>query len=375
MTRKRRLHRRDFVKLTAVAGAALASSALTGCGASPSTSEPTSLPPHPTTPPFEPIQPTAAPTSTPTQVPSPTALPAGRVVLVRTDDRVEGVRTALDLLQADSVRGKSLFIKPNFNSADAFPGSTHPDTLLTLGKTLQAQGAGHLTVGDRSGMGDTRAVMQSKGVFAMADELGWSTIVFDELGADDWTLLQPESSHWRYGFALPKRVLVADGIVQTCCLKTHRFGGQFTLSLKNSVGLAARWIPGEGHDYMSELHGSSNQRRMIAEINTAYQPDLILMDAMQAFIDGGPDRGTRVVPGLILASTDRVALDAVGVAILRWYGTTPDVARGPIFEQEQIARAVKLGLGVSGPSEIELIAADQKSAAFAAPLKDLLAAG
>jgi uncharacterized protein (DUF362 family) len=98
------------------------------------------------------------------------------------------------------------------------------------------------------------------------------------------------------------------------------------------------------------------------------------MDAMQAFIDGGPDRGTRVAPGLILAATDRVALDAVGVAILRWYGTTPDVARGPIFEQEQIARAAKLGLGVSSPSEIGLITPDEKSAAFAAPLKDLLAA-
>jgi uncharacterized protein (DUF362 family) len=296
------------------------------------------------------------------------------VVLVRTDDRVEGTKRALELLEVDSVRGKSLFIKPNFNSADPFPGSTHPDTLLALGKSLQAMGADHLTVGDRSGMGDTRAVMQSKGVFAMADELGWSTLVLDELGADDWTLMQPDSSHWRYGFALPRLVLAKEGVVQTCCLKTHRFGGQFTLSLKNSVGLAARWIPGEGHDYMNELHGSANQRRMIAEINTAYQPDLILMDAMQAFIDGGPDRGTRVAPGLILAATDRVALDAVGVAILRWYGTTPDVARGPIFEQEQIARAAKLGLGVSSPSEIGLITPDEKSAAFAAPLKDLLAA-
>jgi len=297
------------------------------------------------------------------------------VVLVRTDDRAEGILTALNLLQADPVKGKSLFLKPNFNSADAFPGSTHPDTLLTLGKALGSMGAGHLTVGDRSGMGDTRAVMKSKGVFTMADELGWSTVVFDELAAEDWARLQPDSSHWAYGFAVPQPVLSADGVVQTCCLKTHRFGGQFTLSLKNSVGFAARWVPGEGYDYMGELHNSRNQRRMIAEINTAYQPDLILMDAMQAFINGGPEQGTRVAPGVILAAMDRVALDAVGVAILRWYGTTPEVASGPIFEQEQIARAVALGLGVSSPSEIELITPDDRSAAFAAPIKDLLAAG
>jgi uncharacterized protein (DUF362 family) len=376
MTSQRKLHRRDFIKLSAAsAGAAVAASAVAACGGLLRLSEPTTAPVEPSASPFEAAQPTPAPTSTPSPVPTPTALPAGRVVLVRTDDRVGGIRRAIDLLEAPSLHGKSLFVKPNFNSADPFPGSTHADTLLTLGQALEAMGADHLTVGDRSGMGDTRAVMRSKGVFSMQDELGWSPLVFDELAADAWSRLQPDSSHWRYGFALPEPVLSADGIVQTCCLKTHRFGGHFTLSLKNSVGLAARWIPGEGYDYMTELHNSAAQRRMIAEINTAYQPDLILMDAMQAFVDGGPDRGSVVTPGLILAALDRVALDAVGVAILRWYGTTPQVAHGPIFEQEQIARAVKLGLGVAGPSEIELITPDQASAEFASPIKDLLAAG
>lgn len=375
MTSRHKLHRREFIKLSAAAASAAVTSACAGLMRA---VEPAGQP-NPTSTPFSALAetqtPTPAPTSTASPVPTPTELPAGRVVLIRTDDRVEGIRRALNVLEADSVRGRALFVKPNFNSADAFPGSTHPDTLLTLGRALQGMGAEHITVGDRSGMGNTRAVMQGKGVFAMADELGWSTLVFDELGAEDWTLMQPESSHWRYGFALPRPVLEAEGIVQTCCLKTHRYGGHFTLSLKNSVGLAARWIPGQAHDYMNELHGTANQRRMIAEINTAYRPELILMDAMQAFIDGGPDRGTRVSPGVILAATDRVALDAVGVAILRWFGTTPEVANGPIFKQEQIARAVKLGLGVSGPSEIALIAPDEKSAAFAAPIRDLLAAG
>jgi uncharacterized protein (DUF362 family) len=371
MTSGHKLHRREFIKLSAASAGAAAT---TACAGLLRAVEPTRQP-DPTATAFEAEAATQAPTSTPSPVPTPTALPPGRVVLVRADDRVDGIRRALDLLEPDSIKGKALFVKPNFNSADAFPGSTHPDTLLTLGQALQGMGADHLTVGDRSGMGNTRAVMQGKGVFEMAEELGWSTLVFDELAADAWKLLQPDSSHWRYGFALPEAVLNADGVVQTCCLKTHRYGGHFTLSLKNSVGLAARWIPGQAHDYMNELHGTANQRRMIAEINTAYQPDLILMDAMQAFIDGGPDRGTRVAPGIILAAIDRVALDAVGVAILRWYGTTPEVAQGGIFEQEQIARAVKLGLGVSGPSEIELVTADDRSDAFAAPLKDLLAAG
>ena len=55
----------------------------------------------------------------------------------------------------------------------------------------------------------------------------------DELRADDWELIQPPDSHWQHGFALPRMVRNAGGIVQTCCLKTHRYGGHFTLSLKN----------------------------------------------------------------------------------------------------------------------------------------------
>jgi uncharacterized protein (DUF362 family) len=160
--------------------------------------------------------------------------------------------------------------------------------------------------------------------------------------------------------------------VQTCCLKTHRYGGHFTLSLKNSVGLAAKRIPGNGYDYMTELHNSVHQRRMIAEINQSYQPDLILLDGMEAFVDGGPARGAKVTPGVILVGVDRVAIDAVGVAVLRYFGTTREVSQGAVFEQEQIARAVELGLGVRHPEEIEIVTGDEPSREFARALNGLI---
>lgn len=298
-----------------------------------------------------------------------------QVAFVKTRDRVAGVNKALDLLGVNSVKGKNLFLKPNFNSADTPPGSTHNDTLGALVQRLQAMGANRITVGDRSGMGDTRTVMQQKGIFQMADELSFDIVVFDELDADGWEMQQVSGGHWQRGFAIARPVIEADGLVQTCCLKTHRYGGHFTMSLKNSVGLVAKQVPGEGHDYMRELHGSAHQRRMIAEINLAYQPDLIVMDGIQAFVEGGPDRGKRVDAEVILAGTDRVALDAVGVAILRYFGTTPVVGEGPIFEQEQIARAVELGLGVAGPEQIELITDDPESTAYADEIRQILQQG
>ena len=318
---------------------------------------------------FPPAQPSPTPTLHASPTPAPRLAP---VAFVKTDNRAEGVARAMDILEYRPAPGAHLFLKPNFNSADPAPGSTHPEVLQALTAKLSAMGAGRLTVGDRSGMGDTRFVMRQLGVLRMASELNFETLVFDDLQDTDWELIQIEGSHWARGFALPRPVLAADGIIQACCLKTHRYGGHFTLSLKNSVGLAAKYVPGEGYNYMGELHNSAHQRRMIAEINAAYRPDLVVLDGVSAFTDGGPARGHQVNTQVVLASTDRVALDAVGVAILRLHGTTPAVSRGAVYEQEQIARAVELGLGAAGPDEIEIRTDDKDSAAYAAQVLELL---
>jgi uncharacterized protein (DUF362 family) len=294
------------------------------------------------------------------------------VAFVKTGDRAAGVARAIDLLGLSKFGGKDFFIKPNFNSADATPGSTSEETLAAIVKKLKTLGAGPMTIGDRSGMGNTQEVMEQKNVFTLGKELGARVVVFDQLKADDWEHLKATESHWRQGFAIPKLVRQAGGIVQTCCLKTHRYGGHFTLSLKNSVGLAAKTVPGNDYNYMHELHSSADQRRMIAEINIAYKPDLIVLDGIQAFVNGGPDQGKLVTSNVILAGTDRVAIDAVGVALLRHFGTTPEVSRGPIFEQEQIARAVQLGIGVSGPRQIELVTGDPESAEYAKKVRAIL---
>lgn len=292
-----------------------------------------------------------------------------KISLVRTEDRTEGVRRAVALLQSDPVRGKAVILKPNFNSADATPGSTHNDTLRSLVLTLQEMGAAGITLAERSGPGDsTRQVMEKKGIFDLSQELGFDIVNLEELEPEGWVHLHPKDSHWENGFHFPRVYIKAESIVETCCLKTHAFGGYFTLSLKNSVGM----VPGVGYPYMREMHTSPYQRQMIAEINTAYSPDLIVLDGVDAFVDGGPATGTRVKAGVILAGSDRVAIDAVGVAILRSLGTTPDVSRGTVFEQDQIARAAELGLGIKSPDQIELVTDDAESEALAGKVKDIL---
>jgi len=293
-----------------------------------------------------------------------------KVALVSTQNRDEGVRTAIGLLKLKSFRSKHVVLKPNFNTADPTPGSTHNDTLRSLVLVLQQMRAKEITLAERSGPGDsTRSVMEKKEIFELAQELNFRICNLEEAGREDWSRIEPGGSHWREGFHFPRIYLEAESIVQTCCLKTHAYGGHFTMSLKNSVGL----VPLKGYPYMKELHCSPYQRQMIAEINTAYSPDLVVLDGVEAFVNGGPHRGTKVEADVMLAGTDRVAIDAVGVAILRLLGTTPEVSRGSIFEQEQIARAAELGLGVSLAREIQLVTGDTRSEAMAVQIRDILA--
>jgi len=217
---------------------------------------------------------------------SPSAQPnnTSQVALVRTDDRSQGVRTAIELLGINPFLGKQTFLKPNFNSADPTPGSTHPDVLRTLVLQLKEMGATSITVGDRSGMGDTNTVMRNLGVYQMAQEIGFDALVLNDLHLKDWVEFQPPGSRWNQGFLVARPCLEAETLVQTCCLKTHAFGGVFTMSLKNSVGMIAKRHPTTGYEYMQELHTSQYQTSMIAEINSAYTPSLIVMDGMEAFI-------------------------------------------------------------------------------------------
>jgi len=317
---------------------------------------------------------TATPVLTISPQSSPTvAAGVAHIAFIRTRDRVQGIRRALSLLGQNPVAGKRVLLKPNFNSADPAPASTHPDTLRVLIESLQEMGASGITVADRSGMGDTRRVMENLGVYALAEKLGFDSLVFDELTeAQDWMLVRTEGDHWENGFPVPRRLLEADAVVQTCCLKPHRFGGQFTLSLKNSVGMVGKYMGRGGYNYMSELHNSPFQRLMIAEVNAVYDPALVLLDGVEAFIDNGPDRGTKVWGDVILAGTDRVAIDAVGLALLRTLGYSGIAADGPIFAQDQIARAVELGLGVDGVDKIDFVTDDSQSAAHAAQIRELM---
>ena len=285
----------------------------------------------------------------------------GEVFLLKTADRAVGVPELINQIGLSDYPKKQIAIKANFNSADPFPASTHLDTLRAIIISLKNAEVATITLAERSGMGNTENVLEQMGVFALSKELGFETLILDNIGKDGWVKFNRDKTHWLHGFYLAKVFHDADKIVQTCCLKTHRFGGHFTLSLKNSVGMVAKKVPGEIYDYMWELHGSPFQRQMIAEINNNYNLDFVVMDGIKAFISEGPEKGTVVKPNLLLASRDRVAIDAVGVAILKLYGAKGKIGEEEIFKQDQLKRAADLSFGVKSTDEIKLTALNDET--------------
>jgi uncharacterized protein (DUF362 family) len=296
------------------------------------------------------------------------APPRQRVAVVRTSDRRRGVTDALKLLDLRAINGKHVVLKPNFNSADDAPASTHNDTLLQLIAEIHGRGARSITLGESSGPPRTQGVMEQKGIFDLARDHRFDVVDFEQIADSDWVTFPANGTHWPEGFALPRLVVDSEYTVSTCCLKTHGAGGVFTMSLKLSVGLTPKPI-------RRTMHRSPDMRRMIAELNIGYRPQLIVLDGVSAFTDGGPSRGVLKASNVMIAGHDRVAVDAVGLAMLKLLGSNDAIMGRRIFEQEQMARAVELNLGISSCDEIELVTGDTESRALAESLRPILAAG
>jgi uncharacterized protein (DUF362 family) len=212
------------------------------------------------------------------------------VFILKTLDRASGIPKLLEHFNLNEYSGKQVALKANYNSADPFPASTHLDTLRAVVEALKGAGADKITMGERSGMGDTREVLEERGVFRLAEELGFEAIVLDELDKDGWVKFERDQTHWLRGFYLAKIFHDADKVVQTCCLKTHRYGGHFTLSMKNAVGMVAREhraactiTCGNCMGRLSATNDSRNQQQL--------QPRLGSYGRFKAFVTGGPENG------------------------------------------------------------------------------------
>jgi uncharacterized protein (DUF362 family) len=292
--------------------------------------------------------------------------PPSPVAVVRTDDRAAGIQQAVKLLEINPVMGKEALLIPDLSSRAPYPMTTHPEALGAISQTLWNLRADAVTIGAQSSALPTREALTALGLYDRLEQIEARLLNIEELGFAEWIKVASTGGQWRNGFHLARPVIQSPCVVTTCQLKTAA-----RVDLAMSLWLGTNLLPKRDVLDRVELEHAAHPGRLIAELNQGYRPSLIVVDGMEAVIEPGLPRIHRGAR-LILAGTDRVAVDAVGAAALKLLGAS---LGKKIFELEQIAWSLILRVGINRPSQIKLVAGDPESQAFADQIQGVLARG
>jgi uncharacterized protein (DUF362 family) len=249
-------------------------------------------------------------------------------------------------------KGDTILLKPNYNTADPFPGSSDPEFIKAVIDMLYKTGAGKVIVGERTAFLHSRKVLEQAGIVKVAEEAGAEVRVFGKdgwhvmLDRKGWRLVKVPAGQYLHKVSLAKEALEIEKIVYVPLIKTHH-AAEFTGAIKLSMGFVKPFF-----DQIT-FHVRHLQEKL-AELSLVVKPDLIIMDARKVFITGGPAKGELREPNLILASGNQVAIDVEGVKILQSYPGN-GLEGKKVWDLVQIKHAVRLGLGPHSEGGYEVI--------------------
>ncbi len=252
-----------------------------------------------------------------------------------TGARPKASRKALELLGGMGQfvkKGNRVVLKPNFSwaSTPEQAADTHPDVVVAVARRCLEAGAREVLVLDHtinraetclrlSGIADACSGIKNVHVFAVNEERFYRSVA-----VQNGKVLKEVQ--------IIKDVLDADVFINMPTAKSHTTTG-VTLGMKNLMGII--WD-------RKYFHAKVDINQAIADLTSATKIHLTVLDASRAMVTAGPSGPGKVVyPDTIIAGTDPVAVDSVGVTLAQWYGQP--------FSPKQvkhIAAAHKMGLGV-----------------------------
>ena len=267
------------------------------------------------------------------------------VSLVKNADDASAIARAVDLAGGFGFLspGDSVLIKVALNSSNPFPATTSPFMVSRIVTLLKEHGAGEVFVGDQSPTWqDTRQCLEQTGIYQAILDAGAVPVIFQD---GELRHVQPDSAaHWPRGFFMPALFDQVDHIIVLPTLRTHSMAG-FTMGMKIFVGALPQ-------DDRNAMHGSLHFHKAIAEISLCTDKiRMSVLDARQGFNTGGPDSGNLITPGIVVASTDLVAADTVGLALLKASGA----AGFAVWNHPTIRRGVEVHSPWLSPGNLKLI--------------------
>ena len=233
-----------------------------------------------------------------------------QVAKVAFTDYGRSIAAALDAIGAAErlPRRGLIIIKPNLTNAAGPPVTTPVAAVEAVCDYCKAHCDAEIVIGEGCGSGTTDQTYKANGYAALARRRGIRLIDFNRESAV--TLQRPDALQLRR-FHLPQIAREAF-IISLPVLKDHGFTTT-TIAMKNMFGLApAPYYKGSWNK--SKLH-SPSAHRSVFDVCLYRGPDLCVVDASVA-LAGMHLSGRPVKLNVILASTDPVAVDAVGSRLL-----------------------------------------------------------
>lgn len=253
----------------------------------------------------------------------------------------ENVRPAVDRafeIFPMELRGKRILIKPNLlRASEAKEGIvTHPAVLRAVVEKVETMDPASIVVGDNPGLfgyGENEESFKITGLMEAAKGY-YQNIGNDSQKVDFNAEFMPTVS-------LSKIVLDADIIISLPKFKTHGLT-VITGAIKNSYG----FLPGAQKAKLHKAAGSPERfHEVIVNVFRLRVPDLFIVDAVVGMEGNGPASPDLRSIGLILASSNAVAMDSVMAMMM---GCDPG-------RLHFLRKAKEAGLGDYDLSTIEVI--------------------
>ncbi|HSR12988.1 MAG TPA: DUF362 domain-containing protein [Thermodesulfobacteriota bacterium] len=266
-------------------------------------------------------------------------------VAITQDDTIErAIEDALQRIEnpEELFGGKRVAVKPNDTWASRSDTSaiTQPDSLRAVLRHIKYFTPSELIVTGGSGAGETDEIFRIGGLMKVIEEEGGS---FFDHNRPPLKRVSLEHGPQKSVMVNP-RILEYETVVVLSQLKVHETA-TVTLALKN-IAMSYPAADYYGHPRSKEVHKHEffgDTQSFIAGMAKRFPIHLAVTVGHPAMIGTGPIGGKLIETGLVIASTDAVAADAVGARLL---GFDPQGVR-------HIYEASGLGVGESDFDKME----------------------
>ena len=257
------------------------------------------------------------------------------------EQAIAGVCDLHDLVRP----GQTVVLKPNVFCPRPAPTTTDPRVVVAVGQLAREAGAGRVIVAEgrsvstaryRHGNNRTRDCFDVVGMTRAVHEAGFEIVCLEE---DEFREVEVPGADILLRAQVPRTILEADVLINLPVLKIHSLT-LVTLAIKNLHGIVSDEDKLYQHCYRDLVLA-----RKLTDLLLIRCPDLNVLDALVGQEGDHADEGQVVEMGLIMASRDAVALDAVAGAVM---GLGPG-------EVDTTRIAGERGLGESDLSLIEVV--------------------